>query len=438
MNKIFRALESFFIILGLMSFPGILYVLPRIGVVPQNFITLIKYTIWLTLIILSCIYCKSLIATVKRNRSLYLLVALSYLSFIWSKFPEFTLSSATEVVMMTLFGLYFATRFSLKEQVEIVACTLLIAGLYSTVIALGFPLVGVEQEFHKGAWKGVYGQKNIFGSMMVLSSLTFFTLPKGNSILYKWFGFTFSLVLMLLSTSKTCLVVSLLVMLIVMFYKNFKWQGKISVIVINILILILACVAVVVLTNWIELITGLGRDPTLTGRTLIWNAMIAKIMQQPLFGYGLNAFWAPNSPYAIEVGHALGSTWIPPNGHNGLLDLSVDVGLVGLALFFISYFTTFVRSLKRAYASKNSEDIWSLAYLSFLAMNNVTESYLMHEYNQYWVLYTTVAITMSQVPSPFLLQRETLSQNAQRTGKFKKSKRNQRNLKVKNKTSRVI
>lgn len=426
MNKICRLIESFFIILGLMSFPGILYVLPKIGVAPQEVITFIKYSIWLILITLACIFGKSLIATVSRNISLYLLTALACLSFLWSKFPEFTLSNATEVVIMTLFGLYFATRFSLKEQVELVACTLLIAGLLSTIVALGFPLIGIDQEFHPGAWKGVYGQKNTLGSTMVLSSLTFFALPKENSTLYKWFGFTFSLVLMLLSTSKTCLVVSFLLMLIIIFYKNFKWQGKISVIFLNIVILILACVVVVVLTYWVELITGLGRDPSLTGRTFIWDVMIAKLIEQPLFGYGLNAFWAPNSPYAIEVSQAFGSTWIPPNGHNGLLDLSVDVGLVGLALFLISYFTTFVRSLKLAYASKKSEDIWSLAYLIFLAMNNVTESVLMHEYNPYWVLYTTVVITMSQLPSPSL-------RDALQTGEFKKGQ------KFKNKTSsRVI
>jgi exopolysaccharide production protein ExoQ len=396
MNKIYRLIERFFIILGLMSFLGILYVFSEIGVAPQGVITLIKYSIWLILISLTCIFGKRIISTVSRNISLYLLTALTFLSFLWSKFPYFTLSNATEVIMMTLFGLYFATRFSLKEQVELVACTLLIAGILSTIVALGFPLVGIDQEAHAGAWKGVYGQKNVLGSMMVLSSLTFFALPKENSALYRWFGFTFSLVLMLLSTSKTCLVVSFLLMLIIMFYKNFKWQGKISVIFGNIFILILACVAVVVLTYWVELITGLGRDPSLTGRTLIWDVMIAKLMEQPLFGYGLNAFWAPNSPYAIEVSQAFRSTWIPPNGHNGLLDLSVDVGLVGLALFLISYFTTFVRSLKRAYASKNSEDLWSLGYLSFLAINNVTESYLMHQYNVYWILYTTVVITMSQ------------------------------------------
>ncbi len=389
-------IEKYFIILGLMYSQGILYILPKIGVAPQGVITLIKYLILVIFISLVCIFGKNLIATARRDISLCLLIALAFLSSLWSQFPEFTLFNATQVIISTLFGLYFATRFSLKEQVELVARYLLIVGILSTVVALVFPLVGVDQIIHPGAWKGVYGQKNILGSMMVLSSLTFLALPKENSTLYKWFGFTFSLVLMLLSTSKTCLVVSLLMILIIIFYRNFKWQGKISVIFLNLFILIFACVAVLVLTYWIELLTGLGRDPSLTGRTPIWNVMITRLMEQPLFGYGLSVFWAPDSPYAIEVSQALGNSWIPPSGHNGFLDLSVDVGFVGLALFLISYFTTFVRSSKLAYASKKSEDIWSLAFLTFLAMNNVTESILLYGTNLYWILFTTVVFTRNQ------------------------------------------
>jgi hypothetical protein len=62
----------------------------------------------------------------------------------------------------------------------------------------------------------------------------------------------------------------------------------------------------------------------------------------------------------------------------------------------MSYFTTFAQALKRAYATRNPEDIWPLAYLSFLAMNNVTESYLMHLANVYWVLFITVVFTINQ------------------------------------------
>ena len=300
---------------------------------------------------------------------------------------------------MTSFGLYFGTRFSLKEQVHLVAFTLLIGGILSTFIAIGFPNIGlhlVASEGHIGAWKGAYGHKNALGSMMVLSAVTFFALPKETSVIYKSAGFIFSITLILLATSKTSLVISVLLTLIMMFYRNFRWQGRISVIFINVGVLILGCLSVLVSTYWVELLTGLGRNPTLTGRTQIWSVAVARIIERPLLGYGRGAFWAPNSPYAIEAGQAMGTTWIPPHAHNGLIDLALDSGLIGVLLFLVIYFTCFSRALKRAYAPKNLEELWPLAYVTFLAMNNVTESLLLRLSNLYWVLFITVIFTMSQ------------------------------------------
>lgn len=397
LSKFLRLAEKGSIVLGLTIFPGILYALPQVGLLPKNFITFIKYGFWATLIILICIFWKSTLITAARNILLVLLVALALLSSFWSESPNFSLEVAQEILMMSLFGLYFATRFSLKEQVQLIALALSIGAIISTIFALEFPTVGLEQELFVGAWKGVYGQKNALGNMMVLSSLTFFTLSKENSRLYRWFGFIFSIVLMLLSTSKSSLTISFLLISIVIFYKNFRWQRKVSVIFANIGLLILGCISLLVSTYWIELLNSLGKDVTLTGRVPLWSYVLAKVMERPLFGYGLSAFWAPNSHYAIEAGKRVtGGGWIPPNAHNGLLDLTLDLGLIGGLLFLMTYFTTFIRALKRAYGTKNPEDLWPLSYLTFLAMNNVTESLLLGKYGLTWILYIAVVVTMNQ------------------------------------------
>jgi O-antigen ligase len=269
------------------------------------------------------------------------------------------------------------------------------------IFSLGFPAIGVHEagedgQNHAGAWKGLYGHKNAFGSMMVLTLITFFTLPKENSRIYRWFGFSLALILMRLSTSATSLVLSLLLILIIVFYKRFRWRGKISVIFLDMGILIGGCVAFILFTYWVELVTGLGRDPTITGRTPMWGVAIARLMERPLLGFGRGAFWAPKSPYAIEASRAIGSGgWIPPHAHNGLIDLALDVGLIGTLIFLFCYFTTFAQALKRAYVTKNPENLWPLAYLVFLTMNNVTESLLLYLTNIYWVLFITVVFTIN-------------------------------------------
>ncbi len=397
MSKFLNIAEQGFIVLGLTTIPGILYRFPEVGLLPKNFVTVLTYGVWAILIILMCIFWKTIIRTLAQNISLCILILLSLCSCLWSEFPTYSLQIAMGNLMLSLFGIYIATRFSLKTQVQLISIALLVGATFSAIFALGFPTIGRDNTIFIGAWQGVYTQKNSLGNMMVLSSLTFFLLPKENSSLYKWFGFIFSLILMLLSTSKSSLVVSFSVLLIIIFYKNFKWQGKISVIFMNIGVLILGCVSIAISTYWIELLTSLGKDPSLTGRTPLWSYALARAMERPLFGYGLSAFWAPNSYYAVEAGQGVtGGYWIPPNVHNGILDLILDVGLVGVLFFLITYFTTFTQALKKAYETKNPENLWPLAYLIFLTMTNVTESRLLGNNNIFWVLYVTVACTMNQ------------------------------------------
>ncbi len=72
----------------------------------------------------------------------------------------------------------------------------------------------------------------------------------------------------------------------------------------------------------------------------------------------------------------------------------LDVGFVGFALFLISFVIAYLRSLKLAYASDNAEDIWPLAFLLFLTLNNMMESYLLRLANVYWVLYVATALSV--------------------------------------------
>lgn len=397
LSQLFRLLEKSFIILGLTFFSGAFGITSLGKVLPQFVVSLARFSIWgISVFLVLLLWQKSLI-TISRNLLLFLLTALAYFSFFWSQFPDFTFFNSRDILMMTCFGLYFSSRFSLKEQVELLGFTLFIGAIVSTICAIGLPNVGMHiGDHHAGAFKGIYGHKNHFGGMMILMWLTFFALPKDTSKIYKYFGIMFSIFLILLSTSKTSLVISLLLISIMFFYKNFRWKGKISVVFLDIGILILGCLGVLVTTYWVELLTGLGRDATLTGRTPVWGVMIFKLMERPLLGFGRGGFFAPNSAYAIEAGKVVHRGWVPPHGHNGFLDLALDVGLIGLGLFLITYFTNFARALKRAYASHNPEDFFPLAFLLLLLMNNVTESLLLYQTNIYWVLFLTVSFTLSQ------------------------------------------
>ena len=385
-------IERTIIILGLLFFSGVFG-----QIAPNSVMSLIRYIVWFGPTLLLCLRRRSTLQTAGRNKLLWVLVALVFLSFIWSDYLPFTLADNREVLQTTTFGLYFAARFNLKQQVRLVALAFAIGCAMSFIAAIAMPTVGIHGADHPGAWKGVYGYKNNLGSMMILAALTFVFVPMRPVYrFWKWIGVGASITLILLSTSKTSLTMVFLLFLILFLYRKFRWRGKVTVLFLDLGILLLGCVGTIVFAYWVDILAGLGKDPTLTGRTLIWGVSLARLMDRPLLGYGRTAFWAPGSPYAAQAGHAVapGGGFIPPHAHNGFIDLALDVGLIGFTLFVIIFFKTYSKSLQRAYAAINPENFWYLAFLLFLFMNNIMESYLLYKSNVYWVLFVTTVLSV--------------------------------------------
>ncbi|MBD2777905.1 O-antigen ligase family protein [Iningainema tapete] len=402
MNKKYREiLEKCYAVIGLTFFTGAFDIgltLSTGAIFPSFIRTGLRYLVWLAAYVFMGFNWKNTLRTARQDILIWLLTAIILLSFIWSDFPLKVLKNNREVLQMSAFALYFATRFSLKEQVKLIAWNFGIALVLSILLGLVMPDLVIHQDDHPGAWRGIYDYKNTFGSMMIMSSLVFFLLPieQSRHVIYKWIGVSLSLIMIVLSTSKTSLVIYFILVLILLFYQNFRWQGKVSVVILDFVILLVGCVGTLVIGNWVSLITGLGKDPTLTGRTILWEGVFAKLQDRLLLGFGRGAFWFPEGKNGREVGQALGHGFVAPHAHNGLIDLALDVGLIGFSIFLIVYFVAFFRALKRAYATKSPENLWPLAFLIFLAMNNMTESYLLRLSNIYWVLFITVVLSVGQ------------------------------------------
>lgn len=149
-------------------------------------------------------------------------------------------------------------------------------------------------------------------------------------------------------------------------------------------------VATLLLANAETILAAFGRDLTFTGRTELWAAVFNKIWERPWLGYGYTGFWQGWAGASGEVWSAVG--WEAPSSHNGLLDLWLDLGLLGLSAFILSFIATCLRSVTWVRLTKTAEGMWPLAYLTFLFLANITDSSLFKQ-NFLWLMY--VVITMS-------------------------------------------
>jgi O-antigen ligase len=138
--------------------------------------------------------------------------------------------------------------------------------------------------------------------------------------------------------------------------------------------------------NIVALFGLLGKDATLTGRTLLWKLALYAVRQNPWIGYGYRAFWLGKDygPAAEYMGHY--ASYLS-SSHNGYIDLLLDTGVVGAVLVVLVFAVIFRRLLVNL-ASSVSRDpylLWPLVFLVILLLRNFVEADLLVQNNLAWV-----------------------------------------------------
>ena len=112
----------------------------------------------------------------------------------------------------------------------------------------------------------------------------------------------------------------------------------------------------------------MGRDPTLTGRTAIWNLVLG-MTANPLFGTGFESFWLGSRLQTMWSIY----WWHPNEAHNGYIEIFLDLGWVGVALLAVLLLSGF-RNTFTAVRQQAEAGGLLLAYLVVVLIYNLTES----------------------------------------------------------------
>jgi O-antigen ligase len=140
------------------------------------------------------------------------------------------------------------------------------------------------------------------------------------------------------------------------------------------------------------------RDPTLTGRTELWHAILLSIAKRPWLGYGFNAFWMTGGESSIVVAQV---NWLVKDPHNGFLGIALDVGILGLSVFIAGYVVFWRRALRLLRRTTGVVPIWLCTYLGFMFVYNLTENSILVQNSIFWILYISVAVCVSlYAPAP--------------------------------------
>ncbi|GAA4165527.1 hypothetical protein GCM10022286_28830 [Gryllotalpicola daejeonensis] len=198
---------------------------------------------------------------------------------------------------------------------------------------------------HGGPIQGIVGNADLL-AMCALIALIVFVLQRVDRVsrpFWGWFWIVVAALVLALTRSATVTValVATAVVLGFALWARARGQRGRGPIYLSAIALVVVVVGGV-LAAWTEFTALFGKEPSLTGRTDIWNAVIPLAQQHSAFGWGWLGYWVPwAKPFdGLAVRH--GVQYL--QAHNAWLDVWLQLGIVGVVVFACLAITTLGRA----------------------------------------------------------------------------------------------
>lgn len=303
----------------------------------------------------------------------------------WSLTPDISIYHGLQLFMTILAGYALQIHFGLYRILKIVFWALLASQFLSVAAVFAFPrgAIGLGHE-----WLGIYPHKNVFGSMMALEMICAACLYMcgwhRTLTLGAFFG---ALCLLYLTKSATALVaaafgfIPLVVMMIWM--RGNHVIGFIG----GILIAAGSILIGLIITNGDTMAAGflddLGKDRTMTGRTLLWQFAYDQFWREPWIGVGFKAYWESATTTAQYLRFSINQKlWF---FHNNFFDVAVAFGIVGLITFGLGLLSSVRRAFIAVCAKPGYAEVFPLMFIFYTAVlmnfeNVLFQNHSLHQF----------------------------------------------------------
>lgn len=300
------------------------------------------------------------------------------LSAFWSSDPDISLRYGAQFVFTAFLGVFLAARLSPENLVRV----LFWSGLIFLIGCLLYPRLGPSAQ--GVVLIGLAGSKNSIGFFMQTHLLAAsYVLIAAHTMswerLLALVSLPASFFLLYQSNATTPLLIAaagLPLLIAALVLRRATRSGRLAALV---SLAVLASPFFVVgdeISRWIEdfTITALGKDPTLTGRTLLWEKAQEMIALRPWFGHGFSALWLGESAEAVGLRSWTGMADARGfNFHNSFLQVAADLGWVGLSIFVATLGFVGARWLSAFVTIDEPARIFFLVLLATLAARLPTE-----------------------------------------------------------------
>jgi exopolysaccharide production protein ExoQ len=316
-----------------------------------------------------------------------------FASIAWSEIPDGTLRRTVALAGPVVVGLYAGLRCDERRLTGIlrIAAILTVGG--SVIWAIAFRTYGFDTD---GNMRGLFYHKNAFGLFLALCivAVMYRICAVRERGLWNVLLLISLMACFVLSRSATPIVATGAAALSLLFVTLLQRSEGIIQSIVPWLVCAIPIVIVVAGSDLPTIVAPLlGRDTSLSGRTTIWDFVIPMIAKRPWLGYGYGIFWLGESSPAAVFWYW--SKQFELHAHDGYLQLLLDVGAVGLALFAISLVMLLVRTIHLSRSGMAPLALWVTAFLAYFLVSNITDTELWQANSLLTTLYVWAVVRVN-------------------------------------------
>jgi len=252
---------------------------------------------------------------------------------LWSVEPSTTITRSIAYSFLVVGAIGVVEILDTDEVMRLMASISALSAAGSLLLLFVLPGTAMDP----GGFLGLFAHKNVLGQAMavgVLAGLHGMRIDRKRRSRY--FAITVLCTITAFWSKSTTSLVTIFVFFALHIIGGLYIKGASRRILSIYLTFALIPTCLLVMTNKELIFSFLEKDATLTGRTDLWPYVIDLIYERPVLGWGFTGFWNASNPRLWEISLAVG--WYVPEAHNGMLQLLLDVGVVGAAIF-LSLFT---------------------------------------------------------------------------------------------------
>jgi O-antigen ligase len=311
---------------------------------------------------------------IKREKYLSLFILLCLVSAVWSNYHFMSFKRSFQLLSVFL-GLLNALLFIEPSKLLKVLKIIIILYLLVTVFSSLFIGAAIDPRF--GTWRGLSDHKNglaQYGFYCFIISLFFYGEQNKLSTKITNYAISFvSVIIVFMSGSSTGIVmIGLIIIISLIFsieeiFKSLRIGRTIMIMVLLFIIGLWIVINIFAPHLMDKIPIMLGKDPTLSMRTEIWDYVWTEIEKKIFLGYGYGTYWIKGSSVIANFASMFAGFEVN-QAHNGYLEIMLQLGLIGITLFA----TILIKLIHMIFKLKSNLSILFVVSLVFLDYTEAT------------------------------------------------------------------